>query len=236
MLRIVGIIDTGSRDMDATICHVTLEQVEKLTGRIGAAELTILIEDADGLDDMVARVQGQVNGDCEVLTWAELVPELASSVEVDKSFTGMTVIILMFVVFLGIASSQLAAVLERRREFAVLSALGMRGRRLVLIMALEGLVLGVAGTLAALLVGIPSTWYVATRGVNFAKLMETFTGKEPDLVISEILFDPVFYGDFGLWIVPYAVVLALSAAMLSSLYPAWFAIRTDPASALRVEN
>ena len=35
--------------------------------------------------------------------------------------------IILLIVLLGVASAQLAAVLERRREFAVLSALGMSG-------------------------------------------------------------------------------------------------------------
>ncbi len=235
MLRIVGIINTGSRDMDATICHVTIEEVEKLTGRSGLAELTMLVDNPDRLNAMTATVRNAISDDYEVLTWEQLVPELASSVEVDKAFTNMTVGILMFVVFLGIASSQLAAVLERRREFAVLSALGMRGRRLILILVLEGFVLGAAGSLTALAVGTPASYYLATKGVDMSKVM-SFGEQKPDLYMSDMLFDPIFYGDFGIWIIPYAVFLALTATMLSSLYPAWFAMRTNPATALRVEN
>ena len=49
-----------------------------------------------------------------------------------------------------------------------------------------------------------------------------------------MLFEPVIYGDFGWWIVPYVFVVAIGATVLASLYPAWFAARTDPAVALRV--
>ena len=41
------------------------------------------------------------------------------------------------------------------------------------------------------------------------------------------------YGDLGLWIVPYVLVVAIGATVLASIYPAWFAARTDPATALR---
>jgi ABC-type lipoprotein release transport system permease subunit len=57
-----------------------------------------------------------------------------------------------------------------------------------------------------------------------------------DLAVSNVLFDPVFKGDFGWWLIPLAFELALTATILSSLYPAWFAMRTDPATALRVEQ
>jgi ABC-type lipoprotein release transport system permease subunit len=48
------------------------------------------------------------------------------------------------------------------------------------------------------------------------------------------LVEPVLYVEFGWWVVPYVLVLAMGATMVASLYPATFAARTDPAVALRV--
>jgi ABC-type lipoprotein release transport system permease subunit len=36
-----------------------------------------------------------------------------------------------------------------------------------------------------------------------------------------------------LWLVPYGLTLSLFATLLASVYPAWYASRTDPAAALR---
>jgi ABC-type lipoprotein release transport system permease subunit len=135
------------------------------------------------------------------------------------------------VVFLGIASAQLAAVLERRREFAVLAALGMKGGRLVRIMLTEGVILGVTGGVLALFIGLPTTYLSATRGIDF----RGWSGGA-DYGISNILLEPVVYGDFGWWLVPLALGLAVVSTTLSSLYPAWYALHTDPASALRVDQ
>ena len=49
-----------------------------------------------------------------------------------------------------------------------------------------------------------------------------------------MLIDPIMRGDFGWWIGPYVAAIALGATVAASLYPAWFASRTDPAAALRV--
>jgi ABC-type lipoprotein release transport system permease subunit len=231
MLRIVGIAETGSRDLDAIICHVNLEDVERLTGRAGAADLTALLENPRHLERFVETIDAQLSDDYAVVTWKEIMPELASGTEVDETWTRLTVGIVMIVVFLGIMSAQLAAVLERRREFAVLSALGMKSGRLIRIMLAEGLILGLFGSMLGLVFGLPAAYYVATHGIDFTKM---YGGA--DISVSNILFDPVFKGDFGWWLIPLAFELALSATILSSLYPAWFAIRTDPAAALRVEN
>jgi len=49
-----------------------------------------------------------------------------------------------------------------------------------------------------------------------------------------VLLDPVIYGDIGWWIVPYVFAVAIGATVVASVYPAWYAARTDPAVALRV--
>ncbi len=231
MLRIVGIAETGSEDLDAIICHVNLEDVESLTGRDGAADLTAMVENPKHLKRMVAQLGDQLSDDYAVVTWEEIMPELASGVKVDETWTRLIVSIVMIVVFLGIMSAQLAAVLERRREFAVLSALGMKSGRMIRIMVAEGIILGLFGSVLGLIFGMPATYYVATHGIDFSSMYG-----DADLSVSNILFDPVFKGDFGWWLIPLAFELALLATVLSSLYPAWFAIRTDPAAALRVDN
>ena len=231
MLRIVGMAQTGSEELDSVICHVNLEDVENLTGRAGAADLTAMVANPKRLERLVANLGEKLPDDYAVVTWKEIMPELASGVKVDETWTRLTVAIVMIVVFLGIMSAQLAAVLERRREFAVLSAVGMRGGRLIRVMLAEGVVLGLFGSVLGLVFGLPAAYYVATKGIDFTKM---YGGA--DMAVSNILFDPVFKGDFGWWLIPLAFELALTATILSSLYPAWFAMRTDPAAALRVEQ
>ncbi|MFH0911960.1 MAG: FtsX-like permease family protein [Planctomycetota bacterium] len=231
MLRIVGLVSTGSRELDAALCQTTLEEVEKLTGFEGASEIAMLLNDPHRLAETAAALRQELPAGAALQTWAEVFPEMESGVQVDETWTGLMVGLVVIVVFLGVASAQLAAVLERRKEFAVLAALGMRGARLVRIMILEGVVLGGAGGLLALLLGLPLSYLMATRGIDFSRMYG-----EADLSMSNILIDPVLYGDFGWWLVPLALGLSLSATILSALYPAWYAQATDPASALRVEQ
>jgi ABC-type antimicrobial peptide transport system permease subunit len=49
-----------------------------------------------------------------------------------------------------------------------------------------------------------------------------------------VLWDPVIYGGFGLWIVWYVLWVSLAATVAASIYPIWFATRVNPAEALRV--
>ena len=230
MLRIVGIAHTGSRDLDASICHVTLEDVERLTGLNGAGEITVTLRDLGDLDRAVSHLRTTIPEGDDVLTWKEVQPAQGADSESDKAFTNLFVGIVVIVVILGITSAQLTAILDRRREFAVLIALGMKGLQVTRLVLVEAAVLGVLGAAAGLLLAMPLVYYTATTGIDFGAVMGGETS------ISGVLFDPVMYSDMGLWMIPHALFVALASTLIATLYPAYYAVRTNPTSALSLRE
>jgi len=228
MLTIVGILSTGSRDIDSAICHVTLEDLAAITGYEGPAEIAVMLEHHRLIDEARAVLAGRITGGNTVITWKEVNPEIAANVDGDKAFTRLLVGIIVIVVSLGITSAQLTGVLERRREFGILMALGMKDRHFMGLIALEAVLIGLGGAVVALLLGGPVAYLLATKGVDISSLMGG------DFSFGGVLLDPVMYGEFGAWVVWYAFVVSMAATLVASLYPARFAARTDPADALRV--
>lgn len=133
----------------------------------------------------------------------------------DRTFTITRVLRLLagVVAFFGVLSALAALALERRRELAVLRALGFtRGQ-------VWGLVVGESAVLGALagLLAVPLGWvmaYLLTTVVNQRAFGWTLG----------------FHVDPGL--VAQGVVMALVAAVLAGLYPAWVMARSAPAAAL----
>jgi len=228
MLSIVGIGETGSREIDSSFCHVILGDIEKITGYEGPGEIAILLQSHKRIDQTRKALARKLPGNNEVITWREVNPGIAANVEGDTAFTSGLIAIVVIVVVLGIASAQLTAVLERRREFAVLTALGMKGVRIVGLIVLEAFMIGLGGAITALALGGPAAYYLSNKGVNLAGLYGS-----GEVLIGDVLLDPYMYGDFGLWVLWFALGVSLVATLVASIYPAWFATRTDPASALR---
>ena len=228
LLRIVGIVRTGSDEIDATICQVVLPDVERLTGLIGAGEVTLILEDWERADVAKAELTQAIGDADEVLTWGEISPEFKGHLEQDNAVSRLVSGIILLIVVLGVASAQLAAVLERRREFAVLSALGMRSRMIIAVLLQEALAIGMASAALGLLLGLPFVWTLATRGIDLSQYMGA------SYSFQGVLIEPVIYGDFGVWTAWYVVTVAIVVTVIASLYPAWFASRTNPADALRV--
>ena len=228
MLTIVGILETGSRELDSSFCHVTLEDIERTTGYKGPGEIAIILEDHELIDSAQKALAEKVSGENAVVTWKAVNPSIAANVEGDTAFMDFLAFIIIVVVAFGIVSAQLTAVLERRREFAILSALGMKGRQFAGLMMLEAVIVGVGGAVVALALGGPVAYFMATKGIP----VEALFG-EQGLPFGGVLWDPVIKGGFGPWVVWYCLWVSLAATVVASIYPIWFATRVDPAKALR---
>jgi ABC-type lipoprotein release transport system permease subunit len=228
MFRIAGIVATGSEGIDASICQVALPDLERLTGLDGAGEVVVMLADWRADEEARARLVPAVAPGDEVLTWAEITPEFKGHLEQDKAASRFVSAVILLIVLLGVASAQLAAVLERRREFAVLSALGMGAGRLVRLVLQEALVIGAAGAVLGTALGLPVVWKLARSGLDFRRYMGA------SYSFQGVVIEPVIYGDFGGWIAGYVLAVAIGASVAASLYPALFAARTDPAVALRL--
>ena len=76
MLRIVGIVSTGSRTIDEAICHAMLADVEKMTGLQGVAEVSVAFADPQQVAALSAELAQRVQGD-EVLSWREILPAMS---------------------------------------------------------------------------------------------------------------------------------------------------------------
>ena len=109
-----------------------------------------------------------------------------------------------------------------------MTALGMQARQVLGLVVVEALAIGLGGATNALALGGSAAHWLATRGFN----LQAFMGE--DFTFGDVLLDPYIYGDFGFWIVIYALVLSFAATVTASLYPAWIATRLQPADALRM--
>ena len=228
LFRLVGIVSTGTDDSDTAVCQVTLADLDRLSGFAGAGEVSIVLDDYREIDRVRASLAPHVAGGDAIMTLTELAPDIEGHFKQDAAVSRVVSGIILLIVMLGVASAQLAAVLERRREFAVLAALGMSGPRMVRLIVQEALMLGGAGAALAFAAGLPLMWKLGRTGLDFRRYVGdsySFQG---------VLFDPVIYGDFGWWILAYVLAVAMGATIVASLYPAWYASRTDPAVALRV--
>ena len=134
----------------------------------------------------------------------------------DRTFriTEVLRLLSLLVAFVGILSALMAVQLERRKEFAVLRALGLTRAQVSALIVIESAALGLLAALLAIPTGLAMAW-VLTDAIQ----LRAFGWSMPFLVAPSPLL--------------LTLLLGLAAALLAALYPAWRSSRHDPAPQLR---
>ncbi|MFO7613832.1 MAG: FtsX-like permease family protein, partial [Bacteroidales bacterium] len=119
--------------------------------------------------------------------------------------------ILYLVVGFGILGTILMMTMERRKEFGIMVAVGMKRHKLSLIILIESMVIGILGVLAGILLSMPFIWYFYHNpiqlGGEYAEAVLEFN-MEPVLPFA---FEPGFFINQG--------IVVLIMTLLASIYP-----------------
>jgi|GEM_PF-419979 ABC-type lipoprotein release transport system permease subunit len=227
MFDIIGIVNLGSRQLDSLICQVTLWDVDELSGSPGVGEIAVILKNPGDADRFRDRIKAWLPSGDTALTWAQITPQSEVAVRINYLFSQIFTLILILVALLGVASSQLTAVLERKRELAMLSALGMGRIAIFRLVFSEALTLGTISWLATVALAGPITYYFARVGIRILDAGQSMSA-------LGTVVDPIMHGDFGIWFFVYAAILSYLATVVASIYPAWYAVRLEPAETLRM--
>ncbi len=159
-----------------------------------------------------------------VRPWQELLPSIYQMLVLSRQSNWITYLLIYLVAAVGILNTQRMSALERKREFGVLMAVGMRPRRMFRMILTESLVLGALGGLLGTALGAAVTWYHATAGLDLALFTDqgefsvmgvSFTGKIHAILTPTAALQPI-------------LVMVL-VAFLAGLWPAVKSARLDPA-------
>jgi len=233
LVVLVGVADVHNRQINDGISQVPLAMIEQLTGRPGATDISIVLDSYHDIERVQPRIVEALRSDNEALDMFEVSSEIRAGKAKSDGYTVAMLLVILLVVLMGVMSAQLTSVLERRKEFAVLAALGMRSRNLIAVLLTEGLALGVLSAAFAIAWAGPIVASWAAHGVDMSGLVQ---GEDTGVAQGSVLMELVFYPEFGLGFFVTAISLAVGATLVASIYPAVFASRTDPASALRVDR
>ena len=231
LLRVVGIFETGSEMIDGYICQITLKRAQTLLamkeGEI--TQLAIFIANQRATDRVIEHLKIKLSdlNEVAVLSWREVMPELASYVELDGTSNYIFQIIIFIIIGAGILNTILMSVMERQFEFGVLLCLGMKPRNLLFLILTESMLLGLLGVTVGTVMGLLCNEYFTIRGFD----MTLFTGENLD--ISGIALDPILYSDLYPDHLVITVVLVFLMTVLVGIYPAIKATRSEPIETLK---
>jgi putative ABC transport system permease protein len=189
------------------------------------SEIVVRLNDFDRLDRVAGAIRGELQGaraarqvgETEVHTWEGLSPFYNIAVLIDILALSAT-IGLVAIVLISIMNVMLMSVYERVKEIGTMAAMGTMPRTILTMFVIEGLSLGVLGTLIGNAIAV-----VAVLAIRAAEPTFNF-GRETGLVLSPQV-------DLSQMLIISAVVLLV--AVIGTVQPAFKASRLEPVDALR---
>ncbi|MBW2315761.1 MAG: ABC transporter permease [Deltaproteobacteria bacterium] len=189
-------------------------------------EVAILAGSADDTAQIVSAVSAGVGDEVEVHGWPEIMPELVQFIFLDDAGMYIMLLILVVVVAFGILNTLLMSVLERRREFGVALALGLRPRAIFVLVYLESMALAALGLALGLGIALPLVLYLVGHPIDLdneaMKGAYEMLGFEPRISWKLKPTHPLG-----------SAITIFGVAALAALYPAFKASRARPVDALR---
>ncbi len=229
--RVSGIFKTGDDSVDGGVVLLPLALV-----RIGlgyepnaASLVAIFLEDhrkAEPVKGKLARLLAR-SKEMSVLTWQESQADLAGLIGVDRLFNYLLQFLVGLVIAAGIMNTLLMSVMERRREFGIMMALGMMPGQVVRLVLLESCWLGLLGLILGVIITTPWFLYMVRVGIDFSGQIGE------DYSAGGVLVDPVMkfrlYWESALCIAG----AVFSLTMVAGIFPAFKAGRTTPVENLK---
>lgn len=224
--RVGGIFQSSNTPFDQRNVYVSSVVLNDLLG-IGASDAheCVLLLQADEQTDSFTMQYQQRFPLLQVEGWRSLSPETDLLVSAVDAYSIIVLVLIFLALSFGIINTLLMSVLERRREFGMMMALGMNRVRVF------GLVMG--ETFLLVLAGLPLGGGIAWGVIGYyRKVGIDFSQRSPDLMRS-FGFESVLYPLFPADRVYDIALVVLITTLLSGLFPAWRVLKWQPSEAMR---
>jgi lipoprotein-releasing system permease protein len=228
--RIAGIFNTGMFEYDSTLAYISLGEAQSFLG-LGdtVTGIQLKVSNVYKTGAISRLINRELGFPFYARDWMQMNKNILFALKTEKMVMFIILTLIVLVAAFGIASTLFMVVMEKTKDIAILKSMGATGRSIMKIFVLEGLIIGMFGTVVGVLGGL----LVALNLEPIVSGVQRLTG-------FELFSKDVYYLDrFPSQVIPFDVlIISLTAILISfvaTLYPSWQASRMQPAEALRYE-
>lgn len=220
--RVIGVFEAGFQEYDTRLVYVDLyeaqsffDQGDTVTG------VEIRLHDLEKAPDVAERLERELGGGpFHTMDWEELNHNLFTALEIQKVVLSLVIATIIVVAAFVVIATLIMVVLEKKREIAILKAMGAKDSSILGIFMVQGTVIGLFGTAIGLLLGGGVIAYLASYRFPL----------DPKVYLIDHL--PVRTSPFEFLV---TIVVAIVICTSATLIPSWWAARLLPADGVRYE-
>jgi lipoprotein-releasing system permease protein len=220
-LRVAGIFRLGLYEIDSQWGLVSLDVARRLLGKPGVELIQLKVDDIYAAPQIAESIPATLGSEYITQDWADMNRSLFEALTLEKVAIALAIGLIVMVAALNIVASLVLLVMEKHRDIAILKTMGASARSMTIIFMLQGLIIGLVGTLAG-----------AVSGYVIAHLADRYE-------LIKVPIDVYQVSHMPFTVLPLDVALVVGVAVLicfvATIYPSRQAARLDPVQALRYE-
>ena len=227
---VAGVFQIGMYEFDRGLVLIHLADAQALY-RMGdtVTGVRLKLHDLFQAPQVARELASQLPGIYYVSDWTRQHANFFRAVKTEKMVMFIILSLIVGVAAFNIVSTLVMVVQDKQADIAILRTLGAQPRSIMAIFMVQGSIIGIVGTLLGVAGGIA----LALNVERLVPILEALMGQQflsPDVYYISDLPSELKWSD-----VSRIAGLSLALGLLSTLYPAWRASRTQPAEALRYE-
>ncbi len=220
--RVVGIFESGFFDIDDLWAFTSLQAAQEALSLDDVVnQIEVKVDDLNLAPEVAREIEKVAGPSFATTTWMERNRQLLNALKMERAVTVITIGLIELVAALNILITLVMMVMEKYRDIAILISMGAKQAQIRRIFMLQGVIIGVVGTIIGLVLGYGLSYLADTY--RWIRLDESVYS------LSYVPFKPRWVD--GLWVAGAAILVSF----LATLYPARSATRVAPAEVLRYE-
>jgi ABC-type lipoprotein release transport system permease subunit len=220
-----GVVKFNSPELNKRFIFLPLKEMQWFTDAPGRITSLVVMTEAESVMRVTNFLEAKTDTTYEVMDWKAMLPEIVQIIEAD-SIGGIIVLCILYIIIgFGIFGTVLMMTAERRHEFGVLIALGMKRFQILIMLALEGIFLTLIGVAAGTAVSLPIVGYFHFNPIPLSAELKTVSEAYGVEAVIPFSLAPEIFG--------YQAITVLIIALLSMTYPLYRIMSIQPSQAMR---
>jgi len=228
--KVVGIFYIGMYEYDSSLAIIHMDDARRLFRMQDAVTgVRAKLNDLFAAPQIRYELQQGELGTYWVRDWSSYHANWFRAVKIEKRMIFLLLLLIIAVAAFNIVSTLVMLVTDKESDIAILRTLGATPRSIMGIFMVQGTLIGVIGTILGVAGGISLSLNLDTV-VPLIENLFGFRVLDPGVYYISELPSDLHWDDVGL-----ISCVSFLFGVVSTLYPAWRASRTQPAEALRYE-
>jgi lipoprotein-releasing system permease protein len=228
--KVIGIFYVGMYEYDSTMAIIHLDDARRLFRMQDAVTgVRARLKDLFAAPQVRHELQQSELGTYWVRDWSSYHANWFRAVKIEKRMIFLLLLLIIAVAAFNIVSTLVMLVTDKESDIAILRTLGATPKSIMGIFMVQGTLIGVIGTILGVIGGISLSLNLDTV-VPFIENLFGFRVLDPGIYYISELPSDLHWDD--VWLISGVSFLF---GVVSTIYPAWRASRTQPAEALRYE-